>query len=73
MITRLAGISNVRVKFLSHDGGISQADFTALELEINTWISLNPTVVIYDIKYELIERTGPNPDLYTKTVMVTYK
>jgi len=73
MITRLAGISNVRVKFFSHDGGISQADFTALELEVNTWISLNPTAVIYDIEYELIERVQPSPDLYTKTVMVTYR
>lgn len=72
-ITNLQGVSNPRVKFFSHDGGVSPADFTILETAVNAFFIANPTYRIFAINYEMFERTQPSPDLYTKVVVVTYK
>jgi len=73
MITRLSGVQNPRIKIFSQDGGVSPADFGALETAVNTFFSGNSTYQIVDIQYAMFERIQPSPDLYTKVVVVTYK
>lgn len=72
-ITNLNGVQNLRVKFFSHDGGIAPADFLVLENAVNSFLIANPSFRVFDIRYEMFERTQPSPDLYTKVVVLTYK
>ena len=69
-ITRLGGVQGPQIKMFFVDGGI---DPILLEGTVNSWILANPSVVVFDIDYQLIERVDPNPNLYTHSCMVVYK
>ena len=69
-ITRISGVQEPLVKTFFADGGI---DTSPIESAINTFISNNPGIIVYDLDYQFIQRTEPNPDLYTHVVIIIYK
>lgn len=72
ILDKASGVAGSQVKIFSHDGNVTQDDFTALENSVNTWLLANPTHKVFATDFHIIERVAPSPDLYTKVVLVHY-